>query len=200
MTATPRYHPHPGEPHEWSLPIPQLAGGRACRACGQLYPGTPFPPYPGLADQRAREDLARLVAEPYRVCPRFDTCSVNICPFDPAIEGRTADPGDRETKCHLSKRVRRAVFAGLPAGAQARLPFGGLHEPEFQRSQAARRRFAAMSAAERAKATSGREKGLAALKTARLSSRKDMAEPETPEHPSEESPPTKTRTNGGEPA
>lgn len=34
------YRPHPGESHEWSLPIPQLAGARACRNCGQLFPGS----------------------------------------------------------------------------------------------------------------------------------------------------------------
>lgn len=30
------YRPHPGEPHDWTIPLPQLSGGRACRNCGLL--------------------------------------------------------------------------------------------------------------------------------------------------------------------
>ncbi len=143
-----RYRPHPGEPHEWSHPIPQLAGGRACRTCGQLFPGSPSGPGPAPA-AKASEVESRIVTEPYRACPRFDTCSVNRCPFDPEIEIRTFDPGDRETKCGLGKKARRALFAALPPGAQARLPFEGLYEAEWKRREARRRQIAAMTPEQR---------------------------------------------------
>lgn len=195
------YRPHPGETHDWSPPIPQLAGARACRNCGQLFPGGPFvPASPDLPAQQEREGLTRIVAEPYRACTRFDGCSANLCPLDPEIKLRTFDPGDRETKCHLSKRVRRVLFAELLAGAQARLPFGGLLEAEWKRSNAARRRLAALTAEQRARLAAGRERGMAAIRKARLSRPVRPSTPEGPDSPSDQLSPAKAHSNGGETA
>jgi hypothetical protein len=145
-----RRRPHPGESHEWSLPLPQLAGARACRNCGELYPGSSARPGPSPAT-RGAESEAQLVAEPYRACPRYETCSVNACPFDPEIKLRASDPGDRELRCPLGKKARRSIFSSLPPAARARLPFEGLHEAEFKRREAARRQAATLSPEARAK-------------------------------------------------
>ena len=193
------YRSHPGQPHEWSHPIPQLAGGRACRVCGQLCPGLPSGPASSREDRALTRELLA-IGEPYRACPRFDTCSVNRCPFDPSIRLRTADPVDREAKCPLSKRVRRKLFVGLPAAAQVRLPFSGFYEREFRRSAAAKARLSVLTPVQRARSLGGREKGLAAIKTARLSSTTSAQEPETASDPSDEPNPSGHHETGGETA
>ena len=144
------YRPHPGSPHEWSTPLPQLAGARACRNCGDLYPGSSARPAPSSA-AKASEAEGQIVAEPHRACPRYDTCSVNACPLDPEIGIRASDPGDRELRCPLGKRARRSLFASLPPAAQAWLPFEGLYEAEFKRREAARRQAATLTPEARAK-------------------------------------------------
>ena len=198
MTA-PIYHPHPGQPHEWSHPIPQLAGGRACRTCGQLFPGLTSGSALSSEDRTLTRELL-VTREPYRACPRFDTCSVNPCPFDPLIGVRTADQGDRETRCPLSRRVRRKLFVGLPAAALARLPLGGLYEQEFRRSAAAKARLSVLTPEQRARSLSGREKGLAAIKAARLSSTPRTQETETASDPSGEPATSGQHETGGEAA
>jgi len=35
QTAPSRYRPHPGQPHNWTLPLSILGGGKACRSCGR---------------------------------------------------------------------------------------------------------------------------------------------------------------------
>ena len=142
--------PHPGSPHEWSTPLPQLAGAKACRNCSQLYPGEPSGATPSPTVKGA-EAGAQLVAEPFRACPRFETCAVNLCPLDPGIGLRASDPDDRELRCPLGKRARRSIFASLPPAARARLPFEGLYEAEFKRREAARRQAATLTPEARAK-------------------------------------------------
>ena len=142
------HSPHPGAPHEWSLPLSPLAGARACRNCGELYPGSSARPG---ASPTVKGAEAQLVAEPFRACPRFETCSVNRCPFDPEIGIRAADPGDRELRCPSGKRARRSIFTSLPPAARARLPFEGLYEAEFKRREAARRQAATLTPEARAK-------------------------------------------------
>lgn len=34
-----RYKPHPGSDHEWSLPVAELGGRRACRKCAHVATG-----------------------------------------------------------------------------------------------------------------------------------------------------------------
>ena len=75
---------------------------------------------------------------------------------------------DRETRCPASKPDRERFFSRLKPEMQALLPFGGLLESEWNRREAARRRLASMSAEQRARMQAGREKGMAALKEARL--------------------------------
>ena len=201
MTAL-AYRSHPGQPHEWSLPIPQLAGARACRNCGQLSPGLPSPRARLEEDRSVAFELA-VIVEPYRACPRFEGdsnrpgCSVNLCPLDPLIGVRTADHGDRETRCTLGRRARRVLFARLPDAAKTHLPFGGLYESEFKRSEARRRLNAALTPEQR-------EKQRATLRAHAFKPRTARAEapaaPETPSDPSGGPGASETRSNGGEPA
>ncbi len=186
---------HPGEPHEWGTPVPQLAGARVCRSCGQLYPGSPASPGPSPA-VKAPDGEARLVAEPYRACPRFETCSVNACPLDPEIGVRAVDPGDREVKCPLGKRARRSVFASLPPAARARLPYGGLFETEAKRRANLLRRLESMPPAERERIRQARDKGLADLKRARLNGLTAPPDEKTGSHASQPTAPPKERTEG----
>ena len=199
MTIPAGRRSHPGESHEWSTSVPQLAGARVCRGCGQLYPGSPTSPGPSSA-VKAPGGGARLVAEPYRACPRFESCSVNACPFDPEIGVRAADPGDRETKCPLGKRTRRSLFAALPPAAQARLPYGGLFETEAKRRANLLRRLESMSPAERERMRQARERGLAALERARLKGPTAPTNEKTGSRASRPTSPPKERANEGVPA
>ena len=191
--------PHPGETHEWSTSIPQLAGARVCRSCAQLYPGSLAGSAPPSAT-KAPDGEERIVAEPYHACPRFDTCSVNLCSLDPKIGIRAADPGDLELRCPLGKRTRRSIFAALPPAAQARLPHGGLFETEAKRRANLLRRLESMSPAERERMRQAREKGLAALERARVKGPTAPADAETGSHASQQSPSLKERANGEVPA
>ena len=103
-----------------------------------------------------------------RECSRADRCSVSRCPLDPLVELRTVDPLDREKRCPVSKPDRERFFSRLAPEMQALLPYGGLLESEWKRREANRRRLASMSAEQRARMRAGREKGMAALKRARL--------------------------------
>jgi len=80
-----------------------------------------------------------------RECCHAERCSVNICPLDPLIALRTADPYDPETRCTLSKGDRERAFSRLTPEMQALLPFGGLFESEFARREAGRRRQASLT-------------------------------------------------------
>ncbi len=102
-----------------------------------------------------------------QVCSRADRCSVNVCPLDPLVALRSVDPLDREKRCTVSKPDRERFFSRLRPDMQALLPFGGLLESEWNRREASRR-LASMSPEQRARMQAGREKGMAALKEARL--------------------------------
>ncbi len=79
---------------------------------------------------------------PYRDCPRFDKCNVNVCPIDPDIELRTHITG--EPKCTMEKGVRLRLgkdlpnFGLKPLELKAKRIWDGLSEKEK-----ARRRHAA---------------------------------------------------------
>ena len=49
---------------------------------------------------------------PYTLCPRFNSCNVNICPLDPDQSLRNYLPG--EPKCTMEKGVRLRLGANLP--------------------------------------------------------------------------------------
>jgi hypothetical protein len=52
--------------------------------------------------------------EPYRDCPSFERCSVNVCPLDPDRNLRTHDPDDPESKCKIRPTVVRDIASGYP--------------------------------------------------------------------------------------
>lgn len=49
---------------------------------------------------------------PYHDCPRFNVCSVNICPVDPDIKQKNFEPGDEV--CTLPKSYRMRLGKDLP--------------------------------------------------------------------------------------
>ncbi len=75
-------------------------------------------------------------------CPRYDRCSVNLCPLDPEMESRTVHEEDKEQKCPMEKRVRLRIGSKYPD----LLPLGGL----TAREHSAKARWDSMSPAEKA--------------------------------------------------
>jgi hypothetical protein len=61
---------------------------------------------------------------PYTECPRFDRCSVNVCPLDPDIRLRNRLPG--EPRCTLWKWIRTRIGTKYVDV----LPLGGLTSRE----------------------------------------------------------------------
>jgi hypothetical protein len=88
------------------------------------------------------------VKAPYEACPRFEACSVPVCPLDPEQAARVRLPG--EDRCALGRTYRARIAARFPEV----LPGRGL----FPRELAAVRRWEALSREER----EGRSRGLAA--------------------------------------
>ncbi len=124
-----------------------------------------------LSPRHVSADLRRLGLNEWaliRECSRAERCSVNICPLDPLVALRTSDPLDRETRCPVSKPDRERFVSRMTAEMRALLPFGGLLESEWNRREANRRRLASMSSEQRARMQAGRERGMAALRAARL--------------------------------
>jgi hypothetical protein len=52
--------------------------------------------------------------EPYRDCPQFERCSVNVCPLDPDRDLRTHCVDDPETRCKVRPTVLREIAAAYP--------------------------------------------------------------------------------------
>jgi hypothetical protein len=111
-----------------------------------------------------------------RECSRAERCSVNVCPLDPLVALRTSDPLDRETRCPVSKPDRERFVSRMSSEMRALLPFAGLLESEWKRRAAARACFASMTEEQRARVLAGRDKGMAALRRARLSSLSNLTE------------------------
>ncbi len=74
--------------------------------------------------------------EPFRDCPRFDTCSVNNCPLSIAYPNALTHPKDNELKCPIEKQVRSRISANYPAI----LPMQGLTSAEWAGKQAYERK------------------------------------------------------------
>ena len=147
--------------------------------------------------------LARLGLDEWaliRECSRADRCSVNRCPLDPLVELRIVDLLDREKRCTVSKPDRERFVARMASETRALLPFAGLFESEWTRREAARRRFASMTPEARTRALAGRERGLMALRRARLQAVSNLTEGTTNQDPSDAGRDAKTLTTGGEPA
>lgn len=93
------------------------------------------------------------MTEPFRDCPRFEACSCNACPLDPAIATRPVLPG--EERCVARRRVRERIAAahvGVLAGR-------GLLPRELERDKR-RAAWAALPADDPRKLAFARERGL----------------------------------------
>lgn len=64
---------------------------------------------------------------PYQECPRYDSCSCNVCPLDPEAAARIALPG--EEACRAQRTTREAIAARYPA----LIPMRGLLPREIRR-------------------------------------------------------------------
>jgi hypothetical protein len=53
--------------------------------------------------------------KPYRECPSFERCSVNICPLDPDRNLRTYCAEDPETRCRVRPTTLREIASEYPA-------------------------------------------------------------------------------------
>jgi hypothetical protein len=74
--------------------------------------------------------------EPFRDCPRFDTCSVNACPMASNYTTSVTHPMDKESKCPMEKPVRIRISANYPGV----LPMQGLTRAEWAGKQAYERK------------------------------------------------------------
>ena len=63
--------------------------------------------------------------EAFEVCPRFERCSVNLCPLDSNMKLRTYAEEDQEKKCLCPKAIRK------PIGLFFKLKNKGLKEREI---------------------------------------------------------------------
>jgi len=66
---------------------------------------------------------------PFHLCPRFDFCSANRCPFDPEIDGKKTLRG--EERCKLAKSRRIRLWETLPEDLKSLLPYTGMFKKEF---------------------------------------------------------------------
>lgn len=64
---------------------------------------------------------------PPKLCPRFDSCSVNNCPLGPAYPNRLVHPDDNQKSCPMEKSVRARIAKRFPG----LLPMQGLTRPEY---------------------------------------------------------------------
>lgn len=78
---------------------------------------------------------------PPEECPRYDRCSVNLCPLDPDQGKRVAHEEDKEQKCPMEKRVRLRIGSKYPD----LLPLAGL----TTREHGAMARWSNLSAAQK---------------------------------------------------
>ena len=87
------------------------------------------------------DNLNTRAVEIMKQCPRFDRCSVPVCPLDLDQEHRIRLPG--EPKCRLGKSARFRI------GQNTNLQFQGLTKREWS----ARQHWQALSEAERQRKT-----------------------------------------------
>jgi hypothetical protein len=66
---------------------------------------------------------------PFQLCPRFEGCSANRCPFDPEIDGKKTLRG--EERCRLAKSRRMRLWESLPEEKKNLLPYRGMFKREF---------------------------------------------------------------------
>lgn len=98
--------------------------------------------------------------EPMYQCPRFPSCSVNVCPLDPEHELRSFIPGDE--KCDMRRSVRERIAGQYPE----LLPAGGLL-PRDRRSDQRKAAWDALPEEEKARRLARLKKTLALAHKAR---------------------------------
>ena len=78
-----------------------------------------------------------------KYCSRFDSCSAPKCPLDPLIDSRSEN--DWDPKCGMAKSTRHRYWESMPEDLRKALPFQGYFRSEFNRMEAARRRWDSLS-------------------------------------------------------
>ena len=76
-------------------------------------------------------------------CSRFNSCSVPKCPLDPLIDRRSEN--DWDPVCGMAKSTRHKYWESMPEDLRKALPFQGYFRSEFNRMEAARRRWDSLS-------------------------------------------------------
>ena len=100
-----------------------------------------------------------------RYCSRSSYCPAMKCPLDPFIDMRMEydeelDGEFKDSRCTMAKATRHRYWESMPDDMKRELPFQGYFRSEYNRIEAARRRWEGMSEDER---TRIREMGKARL-------------------------------------
>jgi hypothetical protein len=104
-------------------------------------------------------------------CSRSQYCPAMKCPLDPFIDMRMEyneelDGEFKDSRCTMAKATRHRYWESMPDDMKKDLPFQGYFRSEYNRMEAARRRWEGMSEDER---TRIREMGRARLAGSRRS-------------------------------
>jgi len=88
-------------------------------------------------------DKEALSLQSMMYCSRFNSCSVPKCPLDPLIDRRSEN--DWDPVCGMAKSTRHRYWESMPEDLRKALPFQGYFRSEFNRMEAARRRWDSLS-------------------------------------------------------
>ncbi len=104
----------------------------------------------GLTDTTKRKkesdcdtDKEALSLQSMKYCSRFDSCSAPKCPLDPLIDRRSEN--DWDPVCGMAKATRHKYWESMPEDLKKRLPFQGYFRAEYNRMEAARKRWDSLS-------------------------------------------------------
>jgi hypothetical protein len=78
-----------------------------------------------------------------KYCSRFDSCSAPKCPLDPLIDSRSEN--DWDPVCGMAKATRHKYWESMPEDLRKVLPFQGYFRAEYNRMEAARKRWESLS-------------------------------------------------------
>lgn len=78
-----------------------------------------------------------------RYCSRFDSCPAPKCPLDPLINIRSET--DWDPVCGMAKATRHKYWESMPEDFRKVLPFQGYFRAEYNRMQAAKKRWDSLS-------------------------------------------------------
>ena len=97
-------------------------------------------------------------------CSRFNSCSAPKCPLDPLADRRSEN--DWDPVCGMAKATRHKYWESMPEDLKKALPFQGYFRVEYNRMEAARKRWESLSDDEKSRI---REMGKARLMETRRS-------------------------------